>query len=250
VRRSRARGFTLIELLVVIAIIAILAAILFPVFAQAREKARGTACLSNLKQVGLAVMMYTQDYDESYPKVLMDYYCPYWPSTANEYCPWQGLIQPYLKNQDMLRCPSSSYRTTYVARDGQTYPYLVHGNYAINQVFGYRSSNTVTMASLPAPADIIFAVDAWDKRSATYTTRPMWFNWLPDATYPGYYEPADRHTNGNSLVFADGHAKWMSAQQTRCTERWYFSGGAYTYAADLAQNPQMKVFDCGLPKQY
>jgi prepilin-type N-terminal cleavage/methylation domain-containing protein/prepilin-type processing-associated H-X9-DG protein len=95
------RAFTLIELLVVIAIIAILAAILFPVFAQAREKARQTSCLSNQKQLGLGVMMYVQDYDETYPM------------TANYGQPavsrniWSDLIVPYVKNQDIFRCPSA-----------------------------------------------------------------------------------------------------------------------------------------------
>ena len=96
------RGFTLIELLVVIAIIAILAAILFPVFARAREKARQTSCLSNLKQIGLAVMMYAQDYDECYPE-------PYTPFT--NWPLWQDTIQPYMKNTQLLICPRRAERT-------------------------------------------------------------------------------------------------------------------------------------------
>lgn len=92
------RGFTLIELLVVIAIIAILAAILFPVFAQAREKARQTSCLSNMKQLGLAMIMYTQDYDEAFVGT------PLWQLNPS----WPQRIEPYLKNIGVLRCPSDS----------------------------------------------------------------------------------------------------------------------------------------------
>ena len=88
------KGFTLIELLVVIAIIAILAAILFPVFSQARDKARQTSCLSNAKQVGLAVLQYTQDYDEKYP--------------SNHWGIYLILVQPYMRNWEMWRCPSYS----------------------------------------------------------------------------------------------------------------------------------------------
>jgi prepilin-type N-terminal cleavage/methylation domain-containing protein len=99
--RRRSAGFTLIELLVVIAIIAILAAILFPVFAQAREKARTATCLSNLRQIGLANLMYVQDYDEHFPYAGRD-----WPA-AGFVDVWNGLA-PYVKNTSMFLCRSDT----------------------------------------------------------------------------------------------------------------------------------------------
>jgi prepilin-type N-terminal cleavage/methylation domain-containing protein/prepilin-type processing-associated H-X9-DG protein len=103
------RGFTLIELLVVIAIIAILAAILFPVFAQAREKARSITCLSNTKQMGLAIMMYGQDYDEAFPLSVNTPYTAFGSDTF--FANWIDLVQPYVKNYDMMYCPNSPYKS-------------------------------------------------------------------------------------------------------------------------------------------
>jgi prepilin-type N-terminal cleavage/methylation domain-containing protein len=102
---SPRRAFTLIELLVVIAIIAILAAILFPVFAQAREQARATTCMSNTKQIGLAMNMYLQDYDENFALELA------YDSTDQKYNVWVGSIQPYIKNSGILSCPDAKHPT-------------------------------------------------------------------------------------------------------------------------------------------
>jgi prepilin-type N-terminal cleavage/methylation domain-containing protein/prepilin-type processing-associated H-X9-DG protein len=104
----RRSGFTLIELLVVIAIIAILAAILFPVFAQAREKARQTACLSNMKQIGTGLMMYVQDYDELYPAPFNQSPPINNPVTPVDRIPLESQLMPYVKNDNLFSCPSDS----------------------------------------------------------------------------------------------------------------------------------------------
>jgi prepilin-type N-terminal cleavage/methylation domain-containing protein/prepilin-type processing-associated H-X9-DG protein len=101
---ARKRGFTLIELLVVIAIIAILAAILFPVFAQARESARSISCLSNMKQIGLALRMYAQDYDETFSNIRLGDWSG---GCCNQDLIWKNVIQPYIKNKQIFACPSN-----------------------------------------------------------------------------------------------------------------------------------------------
>ncbi len=116
VHRSK-KGFTLIELLVVIAIIAILAAILFPVFAQARESARSSSCLSNTKQIGLAILQYVQDYDEFFPPAMYEVYTTDpaynkpdlpWGPWKNRHTGWDKLVQPYIKNTQVFKCPSAT----------------------------------------------------------------------------------------------------------------------------------------------
>ena len=99
-------GFTLIELLVVIAIIAILAAILFPVFAQAREKAKQTSCLSNMKQIGLSLIMYAEDYNQNLPSA---YYYLNGANSDGGYMHWSGMIMPYVKNEKIFVCPSNPF---------------------------------------------------------------------------------------------------------------------------------------------
>jgi prepilin-type N-terminal cleavage/methylation domain-containing protein/prepilin-type processing-associated H-X9-DG protein len=131
----RSRGFTLIELLVVIAIIAILAAILFPVFAQAREKARAISCASNCKQLATSVLMYTQDYDETFPMAVQNDWNNSWPV----------LVQPYVKNLGVFRCPS----------DGNlTQPDWTVGwagvpiSYTANGLFGWTGSTNATVGPM------------------------------------------------------------------------------------------------------
>jgi prepilin-type N-terminal cleavage/methylation domain-containing protein/prepilin-type processing-associated H-X9-DG protein len=107
--RDRNRAFTLIELLVVIAVIAILAALLFPVFAQTRERARMTVCVSNMRQIGSALMMYVQDYDETYPYIRFNNCCG--QKGLHTYV-WRNAIRPYLKSLDVLACPSNPFSRT------------------------------------------------------------------------------------------------------------------------------------------
>src|SRR6478672_10155467 len=107
VKRGKRSGFTLIELLVVIAIIAILAAILFPVFAQAREKARATACLSNFKQLGLGMNLYLQDWDETLPRMRFKQFKLLVDAANAEIYTWKSALNPYIKSYAFWKCPSN-----------------------------------------------------------------------------------------------------------------------------------------------
>jgi len=141
------KGFTLIELLVVIAIIAILAAILFPVFAQAPEKARQASCISNNKQVGLAILQYVQDYDELFPSGVS-----FLPGTTNAMAPgraWAGETYPYSKSGQVLKCPDDP--TPTVAATA-TVPVLYPVSYAYN--FNIPVTGAA-IAALNAPASTV-----------------------------------------------------------------------------------------------
>jgi prepilin-type N-terminal cleavage/methylation domain-containing protein/prepilin-type processing-associated H-X9-DG protein len=155
------RGFTLIELLVVIAIIAILAAILFPVFAQARDKARSASCLSNTKQMGLGITMYAQDYDETYPQA-------YWYTNdfngADGYNQWSGMIQPYVKNTAVFVCPSDPNKglpPTNPGLDNQAprISYVANAAVLPRKRRSIDPANVASLASLDAPADTIVVAE-------------------------------------------------------------------------------------------
>jgi len=180
------KGFTLIELLVVIAIIAILAAILFPVFARAREKARQTSCLSNVKEIVLGVLMYVQDNDERFPRERYSADAIAWYNTGayveTKYGNYQPLVYPYVKNKQVFMCPSS------VRSDpAEQFAY----NYAMNSSLS-ASTTPLKLPSVKEPTSILMVGDS------TY-------EWIDRAA-----RIYARHNHGANLGFCDGHAKWMS----------------------------------------
>lgn len=185
--RAFRQAFTLIELLVVVAIIGVLAAILFPVFARARENARRSSCQSNLKQVGLAVMQYTQDYDERMP-----------PSHANPrgdayaYTPTAQILNPYVKNSQLWQCPSS--QSTAVS-------------YGYNYYYLSRFSNAaVAVSSIQNVAQTVLMTD-----SDTYWGGAAGFIYAPSLGWHGTPSPPNnispRHLETVTTLWCDGHVK-------------------------------------------
>ena len=222
-------GFTLIELLVVIAIIAILAAILFPVFAKVREKARQTACLSNEKQIGLGFAQYTQDYDEMMPCGIQQKL----GNGNNSGIGWAGQVYPYIKSLAVFTCPDDSTKPP-----ANTNFKVV--SYAMNQYFDVASGNNPFVASLAnfdSPANTVALVEVTnaivnpnlspDVSSPTAGGWPGWFAagvgvspgvpqyatgnmGIPFGNLNGtpFAKPA-RHTEGANYIAADFHAKWI-----------------------------------------
>ncbi|NCP32535.1 MAG: hypothetical protein COY42_23850 [Armatimonadetes bacterium CG_4_10_14_0_8_um_filter_66_14] len=226
---TRARGFTLIELLVVIAIIAILAAILFPVFAKAREKARQTSCLSNTKQLGLSQFMYAQDYDEMY--------------TGRPF--WMHRVQPYIKNWEAGICASHAYKGGYMNYTGfcitsypsthawfrQTYqPWYGGYSAGCRQLGGWPGR---LVATVPNPADIVWLWDGRDRNPASnqggYCQRHsdrhygIYRHKPPNCwkTSQAYISP--RHNDGANFAFLDGHAKWIRDADKKCDYWWQYN---------------------------
>ena len=195
----RRNGFTLIELLVVIAIIAILAAILFPVFAKAREKARQASCLSNVKQVGLGMLMYTQDYDERF--VITDAASmTAWAAAGNHYSVWYRAIMPYVKNTQLFVCPSDGSKSTAKWSGSWDESTTAAGNwyfplsYGVDHNFGMASLGTVTS---PAETGMVFeCTQILAYESVTFDARAA-------------IRDASRHNDGFNACMFDGHAKWF-----------------------------------------
>jgi len=189
--RRKTTGFTLIELLVVIAIIAILAAILFPVFAKAREKARQASCASNEKEIMLAFLMYVDDYDEKMMQI-------HNPSNGTGCLPYWDLVQPYMKNRQILACPSASgvkgqclgnpSAAATGRGDGEAYMWQEH-----------ILKSGIKMAEVDAPAGII----AFSEGCCPYNG---WWNW----NRCGQNSSSPTHNDGVNAAFLDGHVKWHS----------------------------------------
>ena len=218
------RGFTLIELLVVIAIIAILAAILFPVFARAREKARMASCLSNVKEMALGVMMYSQDHDETTPGAYGNSSNPSGiarppgPVTAStNWWKWPDMIYPYVKNLQIFHCPSGFHSRC---------------DYNANRRAMRADHNTpgTKLATLPKPAETIGIYDSYGLSSCGLphgyrldsNGSRKWCYGFPAVNafeFPGdntYAHDYSRHNNGCNYSFMDGHAKWLQNTVTYC----------------------------------
>jgi prepilin-type N-terminal cleavage/methylation domain-containing protein len=254
---KKCNAFTLIELLVVIAIIAILAAILFPVFAQAREKARQASCLSNCKQLGLATDMYVQDYDEAFPQVNLNL----WPTLPQASLPdgrtylgwvvWPLQLYPYIKNVGVYSCPSDANAKSDWADDGSNPLTGTQGgwgkpipmSYIENAEVYDNGGVPVTIAAVNYPADTYWLADGDGNIPFGFYGSPEpdpgvyqlgWFNRMrlsndcPAIQYSNGESmlapvgtPVDaclRHLGGNEMVFMDGHAKWVRWQNLSTNE--------------------------------
>ena len=204
--RCKNRGFTLIELLVVIAIISILAAILFPVFARARENARRSSCMSNLKQLSLGIMQYTQDYDEKLPG--------FWKNDGGTVT-WATLVQPYAKSTQLYVCP-----------DGVSYPLTSpqYISYGYSTLLG-GDATSISLAAINSASETVMIADDWahfaspDDKTGWYYMYPpstlnaiapvgtKWWEKNPGTTaFKGSL--TQQHFDGANVAYVDGHVKW------------------------------------------
>jgi prepilin-type N-terminal cleavage/methylation domain-containing protein/prepilin-type processing-associated H-X9-DG protein len=254
------KAFTLIELLVVIAIISILAAILFPVFARARENARRASCMSNLKQFGLAMIQYTQDYDERYPPSISGvggtppggtWLLGNDPITGNPMWSWAQILYPYHKSMQIFVCPSGE--STYTQ-------YPIRGHYGANWQLIAQPGNSIplSIAAVIAPANTYAMMDAGYytasyKNGLAADAKPDNGSYLPgigdalgvactatnQASYARFENDchSGRHLGGMNMSFADGHVKWLKTEVVSAEAQKYVASTA-AGGAPSAWNPK------------
>jgi prepilin-type N-terminal cleavage/methylation domain-containing protein/prepilin-type processing-associated H-X9-DG protein len=242
---NRKRAFTLIELLVVIAIIAILAAILFPVFGRARENARRSSCQSNLKQIGIGMMQYTQDYDERFPvSYLHD------TRVTGIYWGWMQAVQPYIKSTQLFQCPSDTDTTVpslFTGSQDLGFVAPFHTSYAVNQYMGmedpsappFNTKQSVSIAEVDNSAGVIYLVDGGSviNAAAPYVTTSSavkkggWLmadpadingNSAMQSVGPNSWTgPSIRHLEMVNTAFVDGHVKALKV------EKWFYNNSPW-----------------------